>query len=68
MNEWGTGNEKDFMLLLISFVFFVFGLLVISAIFVGCAPAPFYIGNGVSVRDIKIRKCENKECIKGVGI
>lgn len=62
-NEWGRENEPDYTGMILTFVFFVCGLLVVSAGVSACARHQWpEIGDGVRVEKVTIRECKRGEC------
>ena len=62
-NEWGRQDEPDYTGMILTFVFLVSALLLVSAIFSGCAPRQWpEIGENVRVEKVVIRECKQGEC------
>lgn len=61
MTEWDSENSVDYTGLILSYVFAVIALMLVTACLNGCSPTWPDIGGGIRVKDIKIRSCNQLE-------
>jgi len=62
MNEWGTGNEYDFVAFVWHVLLTLLALAVLVFTLAGCAkPVWPDIGGGVRVKEIRIKSCNQLE-------